>query len=676
MRIDMRTTILWVSLLACAVGTAAATTPQTTRAPWEAVRYVEFPEAGRLAASGRKLSTRGGMQYGIDINSRVDIRIDAEALRTQLTRDVPEATALTGRLQQLTTAAQHLGAAVQATTRAVEAFAEAERTGNYRAFKQQADAMASVLLPMLEALQQAAQARLEERLILEGRDQGSAKVLAATQSKQLFNAVFIPTGYDWGLLEQLFKTEIEAAQSRLQAVYTSLGTDIEIQAHLIKASGQALPIFLPGYNEVETGVVRRVEKVTFEVPQEANALYQAYLDMARQVGSTKDLGVAVLSQARTEFEAVRTELQQIFAGLRTTLTTAGQRLEALSIWASEDTRRQWFASVAATMQRTALAPRWQRIEPLFQDVKEDLEALKAYALLAVTLPTQSPEQAMSLILAVLQSLPVGDADGLRALNPVVWQRRVEELQQFVAEIDGLPRELRQALTQGANPVQDIRNAMPAVQAVFDAVKTTSAQTRRWLASLRASAPSRTAANLPVPPGQKRLEVRGDVSTAFNLQTIKPERQKDDQIRVQYRFFRGDQELVGAGWSDHFVLRIFGWQDTVVASFAFTQQKDQSEFEPTAVFSWLLKYRPYPSASQTGLAGRGGLEWFSGFGISTMPLNFSDGQDFELGIAATLSVINNRILFGYGANLQADDERGFWFFALRLFSTSGFIPTRK
>jgi hypothetical protein len=66
----------------------------------------------------------------------------------------------------------------------------------------------------------------------------------------------------------------------------------------------------------------------------------------------------------------------------------------------------------------------------------------------------------------------------------------------------------------------------------------------------------------------------------------------------------------------------------------------------------------------------GVKWFSGAGISAMPLNSSNKNGVEMGLGATLAFLNNRVFIGYGTNLQAENNKGFWFFSIRLLTFPG------
>ena len=187
----------------------------------------------------------------------------------------------------------------------------------------------------------------------------------------------------------------------------------------------------------------------------------------------------------------------------------------------------------------------------------------------------------------------------------------------------------------------------------------------------AAAPARLAANLPTPVDQVRLGLAADATldTSFDLKTIAQTREDSNEIWITYRFYRGDEEL-GLGWTDKFMLQTFGWQDQVTAGLAFAQQDGGDTWKPTANLSWILKKRSWPTTGENGLEGIDSPEWFSGFGLSTMPLDFEATEDIEVGVALTASFMNNRIMFGYGVNLQGIQNDKFWFISLRLFQNQG------
>jgi hypothetical protein len=176
-------------------------------------------------------------------------------------------------------------------------------------------------------------------------------------------------------------------------------------------------------------------------------------------------------------------------------------------------------------------------------------------------------------------------------------------------------------------------------------------------------------SLPVPEGQKRIEVEQNASTSFNLQTIAGARSPGDNVRLAYAFYQGDQSVASTAWTDVFDLRVYGWQDKAIASLALIRRLSEDKFKPTAAMSWLLTSKPWPrSADDT----KRRLAILSGIGLTTMALDFDSSETVEVGIAPTISFFNDALLLGYGWNLQTKKDRTYAFFSFRLLSRPGFL----
>ena len=139
------------------------------------------------------------------------------------------------------------------------------------------------------------------------------------------------------------------------------------------------------------------------------------------------------------------------------------------------------------------------------------------------------------------------------------------------------------------------------------------------------------------------------------------------VRVSYAFYAGDTKLPDS-WHDDFRLRAFGLLSRSVAGLAFTRQVGTRPWSPTASISWVASYRRWPK--EPGKSSLGSSMRAFGLGFSTMSLNFQNGQRVQIGLGPTVALLDDRILVGYGNNLQADDDPWFWFFSLRLFSATG------
>ena len=373
-------------------------------------------------------------------------------------------------------------------------------------------------------------------------------------------------------------------------------------------------------------------------------------------------------------------LQQGFGKVR-------DSLEVLAKWADSERLEAWLTrDLKNQLQQTDAGKQflatWQKVRKIPEEVKSDVELVRGYADFRFTFTGMGSEQTMSSILGVLRSLPLpsgstNDLDVLRILYHQRWQQRFDDIAEFLNSLEALTEEAKGVIQSEGGPVSDFVAARDSIATLIEVLRSFGDEARQWLTQLVGTdRPMRAATQLAPPEGQKQRPVTGNLDTAFNLTTVRQSREKGDEVRVHYQFYKGNQQLEGKGWTDRFVIRIFGWQDKVLASVVFTQQNGQSDFEPTAAVSWILSNNRWPSSNDTGLNGLQGIRWFSGFGISTMALDYEEEETVELGIAATISLVNDRLLFGYGANLQGQQDKGFWFFAFQLFSTPGFVQSGR
>ena len=94
----------------------------------------------------------------------------------------------------------------------------------------------------------------------------------------------------------------------------------------------------------------------------------------------------------------------------------------------------------------------------------------------------------------------------------------------------------------------------------------------------------------------------------------------------------------------------------------------SKFEPLPIITWSVRYRGWPEDDGRGVGTR--LLNHIGFGVSTMTLDFVD-----VGLAGTFS-LGDLVFVGGGLNLQATDDRTFWFFSLRLLKIPGVFGSMR
>lgn len=664
---------------------AASDNPSPSDSLWSSITYRENSMGGPLTSDGRILRTNGSKTFGIDINSSVDIKIDSDKLRQKVaTFAVDEQTRreisfLSDQIAKLREMVRGLNAAKNITAKAIKEFqkAEAQGTGGYDAFRQAAKEMGAVMENLLKVINQSIQKRLES--------QGVEETSAASEANQAFVKVFagpnLELGYNWQALGEILNSEIDFAQERLEGLIPKSGLRIQIQAHLIKKDNNAYPVYLPNYNEVQIGPASIYQKVRFHLPDEEKAAFEAYEAMAEEIGEVQSAGEAFMAALKVQYELLQNDLEALFSDIRQAMLESKQRFDALAEWAKEEKRKQWLDSVRSRLSATAegrqIIEALSEAQNIFSDIRADFEALRAYGDLKGKLSGMQPETAMDFILASLRSIPSLTSGqrlevvGLRSLSPAVWQDRLMKIQSLIAAANALTPQLKNEILSEGSPIHDLQLAIDSVKKVIDVAENTSFSVRDWLANVFGRPPMLISSTLPVPPGQKTPEIQSELNTRFDLTTIQQPREPKEQIVVSYFFFKGEKRI-GPEGRDRFYMRIFGFSDSAVASLTFTNRTDEDTFQATAAFSWILNWHRWPRSNNHGLRNLNGIDWFSGVGLTVMPLNFDPDESMELGLAGTLSFLNNYLLVGYGRNLQVSQNSEFWFFSVRFFSTSGLI----
>lgn len=658
----------------------APTAAENGDTPWNAVGYVEYATHGPHAA-GRALATDGRARFGVDVDSRIAINVDSNKLSTALRARVPadsttdaRAAALNARLQSLAEAARGIKDALAGLQLLAE-MCKAPNCGDPAAFRTALRRSAGQRLQILEALQNAQ----TQRLTAQGLSEEEAKRVSdkAMDAVLLSPAANKNFGYDWQALEALFRQEIDFTEQALAAAAPDLGVVIQIRAHLLRSSTNPLALPLPGYNDEETGAEHPFERLRFYLSDNEKTLYDRYREMAKETKATRDLAQALLASLRQEFDRLREQLSAVTAELRAGLTAAEEWLQALAGWAQAERRKTWLAGIKTELRQSAqgkaVAANLDVVENDFAALKDDIDALKRYANLRARLSGATAVEVMDAITAIPRLTDTSDLDAnpaLRVLRGEMWSERAAHARALLAAVDRLTGTARERLVR-EGPIADLRAALAAFDTLSEAVKQTPARLRHWIADvLMLKNGASTAAALPEPRGQRSLPIRpGTVlGTELDLLTTPMPLQERDTVRVEYRFLRGETPIA-VGWRDDFVLSAYGWRSEVLASLAFAKPSGSATWQPAPAVSWVLSYRRWPKPGERGITGNE-IRWFSGVGISALTLNQAANQDVEVGLAATLSFFNDRLLAGYGANLQAEHDRAFAFISLRLFSFTG------
>jgi hypothetical protein len=645
-------------------------------APWGAIGYVEYPTHGPYE-KGRALTTGGRGRFGVDVDSRIEIKVDTSKLESAVRARAPavpaveaRVLALKERLQSLAEAAKGIKEAISGLQLLVQ-LCKTPNCGDKETFRSALQRSASQRLRIIDALLRAQQQRLRATGL---SDEEAEKVSEAALAPALGG----PTGYNWGAMETLFQQEINYAEQELAATAPDLGAVIQVRAHLLRAGTDPVALALPGYNDETTGVEHPFERLRFYLSENEKAMYDQYQQMAKETKETRDIAQAILASLQQEFDRLRVQLTTVTAELRVVFTAAQDRLQVLADWTKPGKRKKWLDDIKVELdgssQGKEVAANLKTVQADLAAIQDDVKALKSYADLGKRSGGITAPDAMDIITAIPRlidsSSDVNQNPALRALQAETWSARGEHVRALLTSVEQLGGPLRDRIKQ-EGPVADLQASLDALEKLAEVAKRTPAQVHAWIRSvLLLEGSTKTASEFPEPKGQKSLAIRtgAELSTEFNLLTTSVALKERDTVRVEYRFFRGEKPITG-GWHDDFVLSAYGWRSDVFASLAFAKHNGDATWKPAPAVSWIVTRRLWPKSGELGTSANE-IRWFSGAGLSALTLNQVEGQDVEFGLAATLSFFDDHIFVGYGANLQADRNGSFAFISLRLFTFSG------
>ncbi len=633
-----------VMCLSNGFGTSLTAQDQVSQAR-AAVRYLE---RGVRSDGGTRSVASGPGQIGIDVNSNVEILIDADSLRSLATSLLPDAQRvdlrlITERMDQL----ELLIDSISAVTAAFEELVVAAQADDVRAFAAQRGAAAREAGRILTPLE----ATIGSRLRAEGVPDASLK---SAVDSVLDRTSFGPAqlwGFQWDTVAVIVREEIEALHDDLDGRLDEASVTARLQANLLRSDGPA-PVFLPGYNQVETGPAIPHTKIAFAISEEEERAFAAYDSLAVRIHETNDAKREITS-------LLQREALERFPEIRMLMTTAEELDNAVRPLASqlsglvaqlESARRRGEADFSE--EAASLA---SDLEAFRQELLTDLEPVSAFMRLRSPTAEMTAIDAMHEVLGALKSLT---QDALFTFTSETWTARKDELNGIFARAAAATDHIVGRNTSGL--LDEFANSLDKAETVLQGVRS---QTPVLLERLR----SDDAINVPLPPppGLTSRSFSSGLGTKFDLQTISGGREPGQRIVVTYEVLQGEDVLLE--WTDEFLIQSYGTSGATHASLAFVRRQGVTTYKPVPIISWTLRYRGWPGNNDRGV--RAGILSHIGLGVSAATLDFVDEESVEVGLAPTLSLFD--LLFvGYGWNLQASDGRAFWFFSFRLLEMPG------
>ena len=681
------------AIICLSVGVATAGEPTPARAQ-SAVKYREWPTGGGLRSQGRVLPSTGSSYYGIDINSRVGIEVDTEALVAilngrygagsdpQVAETSQQLATLAGALAGVDSAYRGVVATGQAHVRWIVAQEGTDRAAAGLAlteFMSAAGAMGQQMTTIFEALIVA----IQTRLINDGVATDAARRKAEIACNPILSGDLADHGYDWDAMRNLFAQEIALADARMTQLAPDLGFFLDIRAHLqrAEAGGVASALPLPGYNDVVGDAASYYKKIRFKIPDDQKKLFKHYQEVAKNAADADNALEALMIQLELDYEVNREQIDVLLAELRAIAQELAVHANDLVAWAEPAKLDPWLAvKREALANHPDVAALLDELQPLIEVVRADVVALQAYARLGNELAGLPAKEVVARLRPLADELRAeiragqrpGEMPGVRALLPSTWRVRIEEIKEVQAELNTAAAIAVEAFSDPAGPAGVLFAMQGTLETIPDRLESKAADALNGFLGLGAYAQLPVDGTFPTPVGQRRLgiEITADLDTAFDLKTAPGGRHPGDQVVVSISVFRGEDDRI-LGWRDSFLVSVYGWQDATLAGLAFVQATSTTRWQPAATFSWYLDHRGWPGDGDDGLGGLTGLDWFGGLGLTVTQLNFTDTQDVEIGTAVSVAFLNRMVQAGYGWNLQ-DSGQPFYFFSAKLFSASGFI----
>lgn len=613
------------------------------------VSFVERQEDG----GERSFVAEGGRRVEVDLNSLLEIRVDENRLAERIDSGSPASPTVPTGLQDRVDA---LGAALDATeeAEALEASAFRSWAADPRSARSAIAAYARVTTAILDPFEEAVEARMP----------GASSGAREAELDRILGSGLAGGprgGIQWGVVRDALAGELSLLGAVMDTLREVPRPGIQIRAYYLGSrTSEGLPLPLAGYNDEPVGERSVVEKVVLAVSEEERQLYDAYGRLAVQVGAKSSAGAALREVLEAEFDQRRAALQELAEAAEGLVRSAAGDLEALR-GLLDGRVNDLLNEMVEALKASEAGRRTESLVMGFLDPGAgiiDFSLLQGFSDLSQTLPGQSPAGALSTLLHLLDR--VGRIPSASTLRGDVWEAHLDSLRALAASVRDLEGPVRNELTRligtelGGLP-------SPVLEEAVQRFLRAAAPVRGWLDDLAGRRGTLLLSDLPEPRGQRTIPLASQADTELDLQRLPPTRTAAEDVLVRFTLLSGD-EVVDGGWTDRLRLKAFGWSARTVASLAFIRRSGRSTYVPTPVLSWVARYRPWP--------GSGGKEIPLSFGLSTATLDFSEEKEVELGLAATVGILDDWALLGYGWNLQETTERGFFFFSIRFLTGPG------
>lgn len=652
---------VWLLLVPLGIGLSPVT-GHAQDSTCAAVRYMEMPERGPHAQTGRPIKGRSGSVYGVDINSTIHLSVDTLCLLSRLDErnsgaaDQPARLALARRMDSLTSVLGQIPIAIKQLQETFDAYARGPVA--LADFEAKLDTSSTTIQRILRTLRSAIRARLES--------EGVAPAQAERQSARDLDPVLSDEGYDWDALRQLLDRELRSVAADLDRLRRGEAYQVEVRSHLLTSKGQ-FPVPLAGYNEEAPCAETRVEPIQLAPSPDQAALYQHAESLEKTIGEVRGIGQVVVAQVSADVERVRPQVDTLLTRAEHAVAPVVEAGKGALRWADPPTFSRWLEGLALGGGSKEVDAR-RALDSLgteLGNVSADIDLVRSLVTLRDDLRGATAIEGMQAVVARAQllrqtRLRIGDV-----LRPSGWKNHADLSARLAARIGQLGAALRDRIRNDPNgPMPDVERLRGALLQAADSLRGVSEDGVKAVSQLLGLPPALLAADLPEPAGLHRRAIGAGLETDIQLTRICAERHENDAVQVEYRFFAGDKPIAGAGWTDRFRLRIYGWSARFAAGLAFAVRQHTDVWRPGAAVSWIFTHAGWPSGTKLGAGDALGLGRV-GLGLTAVNLHFESAEAIELGLGPTLSLIGDRVIVGGGWNLQAHGDHLYGLLSVRL-----------
>lgn len=488
-----------------------------------------------------------------------------------------------------------------------------------------------------------------------------------------FNSVKDP------ILSKFIQDEVnrmnEIAQGRMDRLLQAAQKfKLRIRARLIREGGTPTPFHVPGYDNLETGDPRIVDKLSLKLDEEREKELKKEVDFHAKVADS-------INGIRNEGKELRKTLPEVFnsilADIRQLLDSIKPEQIEESLVRPTKTLENQLISLEIQLKNSGVSEAElgklkeliEKIKTLREKGENIVKSLKGLNEIKA-LPNASPGD----ILVNLTQRAI--KDGINMAKDISGfaasvKQVIKEIENIYAEIGGnslLKAKLGQVLLDGLQKSIN-ENFKPTIE-ILEKHKDLIEKIKEIAEILHKTAPDLIRLPEGIKDDSKIRDIPLDEIQDTELQLLRTSRRDRDLVEFTFQLIKNDGSVMAEG-SRLFRVTKFGLHSNVSGNVIFVNRLEnptgveEVNFVAAPAVSYTFRYRTREGSTFAKVWNI----FNPGMGLNTSLLNFQ-GSDAELGVGATLSLFGDIIQGGYGYNLQVDSKHGYFFVGIGLFEMIG------